>query len=337
MSIRIVRTLREEEWRSFVDCHPKGNIFHTPEMFRLFRCTKKYYPELWAAIDDHRVLVLFLPVRISLYNGFPLRHLTTRSIVFGSILCTPDADSQDALRLLLQAYKHETGWASLFTELRNVSPIGESQQTLSQDGFVYEDHLNYLIDLSCPPEVVFQNIGKRTRKNIQRGLKRAQVIVEEVTERSQLASCYDLLYKTYKTAQVPLADYSLFEAAFDILGPKGMVRFTFARVDGTPAAVSVELLYKDILYGWYGGMDRTYSSFVPNELLMWHILQWGAENGYSHYDFGGAGKPDEEYGVRDFKAKFGGKLVCYGRNIWIPHPWLLRACKTGYELYRRFL
>ena len=38
---------------------------------------------------------------------------------------------------------------------------------------------------------------------------------------------------------------------------------------------------------------------------MWHTLDWGAEDGYSLNNFGGAGKPDEEYGVRDFKAKFG--------------------------------
>jgi len=31
----------------------------------------------------------------------------------------------------------------------------------------------------------------------------------------------------------------------------------------------------------------------------------------------GAGKLDEEYGVREFKEKFGGKLVEYGRFICV--------------------
>ncbi|RLI52815.1 MAG: GNAT family N-acetyltransferase, partial [Candidatus Thorarchaeota archaeon] len=75
----------------------------------------------------------------------------------------------------------------------------------------------------------------------------------------------------------------------------------------------------------------------PNELLMWHILRWGVENGYRVYDFGGAGKPDEEYGVRDFKAKFGGKLVCYGRNTCEHAPFLLKISQIGYQLVRRFL
>ncbi|MDH4208252.1 MAG: hypothetical protein OEV76_05210, partial [Anaerolineae bacterium] len=53
------------------------------------------------------------------------------------------------------------------------------------------------------------------------------------------------------------------------------------------------------------------------------------------YDFGGAGKADEEYGVRDFKAKFGGDLVCYGRNTCVHAPFRLAMSKLGYEGYRR--
>ena len=46
---------------------------------------------------------------------------------------------------------------------------------------------------------------------------------------------------------------------------------------------------------------------------------------------------DEEYGVRSFKAKFGGRLVSYDRNTWVPCSLLLRVCRTGYEIYRRFI
>ena len=107
-----------------------------------------------------------------------------------------------------------------------------------------------------------------------------------------------------------------------------------ASVDGQPAATSFELIYKNVIYGWYGGLDRRYSEFVPNELLMWDILKWGAESRYQVYDFGGAGKPGEKYGVRDFKAKFGGELVCYGRNIYVHRPGMLKFSKVGYQVYQ---
>jgi len=80
-------------------------------------------------------------------------------------------------------------------------------------------------------------------------------------------------------------------------------------------------------------VDRDFSSYVPNEILTWHILEWGAENGYHLCDFGGAGRSDEDYGVRDFKSKFGGELVCYGRNIYVHFPFLLCLSKLGYRSF----
>lgn len=337
MSISIVNSLPEEEWRRYVDQHPAGNVFHTPEMYQVFQQAKGYSPEIWAALGaEQQILALLLPVRISLNAGL-FRALTTRSIVFGGVLVSDRPEGSEALILLLKAYQQENRSQSLFTEIRNVSSCLEYQPILSRSQFSYEAHLNYLIDLGPSPEEVFNRIGRRTQRNIRHGLNQAKVAIEEVNDCSGLNESYTLLSKTYHTAQVPLADRSLFESALDRLAPKGMILATTATVEAAPAATSFELLYKDIIFGWYGGMDRAYGAFVPNELLMWHILRQGSERGYRQYDFGGAGKPHEDYGVRDFKAKFGGNLVCYGRNTWVPHKALLRFCKIGYEAYRRFL
>jgi len=335
--MQVVQSLEETIWRRFIDEHPDSNIFHTPEMCQVFARTKGHHSMLWATVDDDgQVLALLLPVQITLKDGLLCR-LTTRAVAYGSVLYAPGPKGQEALALLLRAYTQQVGGAPLFTELRNLSNLETMQPILREHGFVYEDHLNYLIDLKRPPEAIFQSIGRRTRKHIRRGLRRGEVVIGEIKDREQVAVCYDLLRQTYQAAQVPLAAHSLFEAAFDLLYSKGMVRFTLARVGQKLAAASVELLYKDVIYGWYGGMDRAYSSYRPNELLMWHILQWGAENGYRMYDFGGAGKPNEEYGVRDFKAKFGGDLVSYGRNICVHAPALLHLSQWGYKIYRRFL
>jgi serine/alanine adding enzyme len=331
-----VRFLEEKIWHRFVEEHPRSNIFHTPEMFQVFARAKGHRPTLWAVTDDEpRVLALLLPVQVTLANR--LRRLTTRAVVYGSILCALGPEGQDALALLLQTYTQEVDGTPLFTELRNLSNLEAVQPTLHAHGFIYEDHLNYLIDLKHSPEVVLQCIGSRTRKHIRRGLRRGYVVVEDAKEREQVAVCYDLLRQTYHRARVPLADRSLFEAAFDVLYPQGMVKSWLARVGDTPIGASVELLYKDVMYGWYGGVDRMYADYMPGELLMWHVLEWGVENGYRMYDFGGAGKPGEEYGVRDFKAKFGGELVCFGRNTCIHAPLMLWLSKQGYRLLCRWL
>ncbi len=332
--LHIVRELNANAWRQFVDAHPQGNIFHTPEMFDVFRSTRGFEPTQWAVtFADGSIAALIQPVLVTLSKL--LNTLTTRAVSYGSVLCLPTDAGNRALDLLLTEYVRANRRTCLFTELRNVSDLVAEQPLLKKHGFKYAAHLNYLIDLDLPVEEVFHNIGARTRKNLKRGLNHGDVVIREATEPAQLEACYALIRQTYQAARVPLADRSLFDSAFEILHPKKMIRFTLATVSDIPVAASVDLLYKDVIYGWYGGMDRAYSRHVPNELLMWHLLKWGAEHGYHVYDFGGAGSPDEEYGVRDFKAKFGGRLVCYGRNTCVHRPALLWLSTQGYQFTRR--
>ena len=98
-------------------------------------------------------------------------------------------------------------------------------------------------------------------------------------DRAELPRIYDLLHQTYQNAQVPLSDISLFENAFDILRPLGMARFLAVYLEERPIAVSIDLLFKDRVYYWYGGMDRDYSKQHPNEYLRWSIIQRGKQEG----------------------------------------------------------
>jgi serine/alanine adding enzyme len=308
MSLSVVHKLSEQEWRGFVDQQPTGNIFHVPEMFRVFAQTRGYKPTLWAAVDGHnRPLALMLPTHITLM-GRLLRPWTTRAVVYGSVLCIPGAEGKRALNTLLQVYAQQAQGEALFTELRHLSDLSDLQGVLAKNGFVYEEHLNYLIDLSRTPGAILQSIGSRTRKKIRKGLRDGLVQVTEVTNQAELHEWYSTLRKTYANAQVPLADRSLFEAAFSELLPQGMAKFLLARVTDAIAACSVELIYRDTIYGWYGGLDRDYSKYLPNEMLMWHILEWGARNG---------------------------ELVCYGRNTYVHSRRRLALSKLGYTVYRR--
>lgn len=335
--MKVVRRLDERLWQEFVDSHPSGNVFHTPEIFQAFSRTRRHHPTLWAVTgNDKRVLALLLPVQITLLNGL-LRHLTSRAVVYGSVLCAPETEGQEALAMLLRTYKRERKGVSLFTELRNPYNLSNVQPILQDNGFIYEDHLNFLIDIGLPADKVWKNIQRSVRKKIRKALKKNQVKIEEAHQHSQVATCYAIFRETYANTGVPLADRSLFEAALDILYPKGMVKFLLGRIENTYVAASAALLYKDVIYGWYRGFNRAYSSYLPNDLMVWHILKWGSENGYRVFDFGGAGKPDEDYGPRKFKAKFGGDLVNYGRNVCVHSPRLLRLSRWGYQLTRRFL
>jgi serine/alanine adding enzyme len=332
----IIRRLDEHLWREFVDNNPQGRIFHTPEMFQVFANATNHKPELWAVTNgDEQVLALLLPVRLALMDGL-LRYFTTRSVVYGGILYASDSVRENALMLLLQTYAQEVG-ISLFTELRHQTDSQCLQPVLQQCSYKFEEHDNYLINLALPVEQVWGNISKSARKKIRQAENKNMLVIEELHDHDKLSNWYALLQKTYKAARIPLADYSLFEAAFDVLYPKGMIQFLLGRVQDKYVAASVALLYKDIIYGWYRGFDREYGSYLPNDLMVWHLLKWGAENGYRVFDFGGAGKSGANYGPRQFKAKFGGELVSYGRSVCVHRPMTLKLSELSYQFYRRFL
>jgi len=335
--MRVVRVLNEELWRKTINENKESNIFQTPEMFEVYKRTIGFKPSLFAVKNNEgKVLSLMVPVQVTVGRGL-ISYLSKRAIVYGSILCSPSAEGNQAVELLLSAYLNKVDKSVIYSELRNVSNLKRIQPILLRNGFTFEDHLNYLIDLDFPPEQILERIGARTRKHIRRGLRRGDVIVEEAQDESAVSTCYKLLLQTFHKSRVPLPDRSLLESAFDVLYPKGMIRFFIARVGNTPAAASVELLHKKTIFGWLGGMDRAFGSNNPNEMLMWHILKWGAENGYKLYDFGGAGKPGRLLGIKGFKAKFGGELVCFGRNTCVHAPRRFFISRKGYNLYRRMI
>lgn len=334
--MKVVRTLDRDRWRAFVDNHPLGNIFHTPEMFDVYAQTSGYRPALWAVVSGAgEVLALFIPVEITLFGSL-LRPFTTRAVSFGSALCLQEERGTDALALLLDQYNRRTKNKILFTELRNLADISYMLSPLERQGFVFEEHLNFLIDLDRPLEAIWKSIRSNARRNIQKAQKMG-VVIEEAKSIDEFPAAYSVLREVYKRVQVPLPDQSLFESAFRILEPCGMMKTLLARIEGKTAGVLFLLLYKDVVFYWYTGTSRDYSAYRTNDLLVWHSLEYGQKNGYRLFDFGGGGKPGEDYGVRDFKAKFGGNLVNFGRNVRVHSPLKLKLSEEGYQLVRRFL
>lgn len=330
--MRIVNQLDKTIWRNFVDSHPHGNIFHTPEMFQVFAQANGYAPSLWAAVDNaEQPQAMLFPVQITLLDA-PLAHLfTTRAVAYASVLAFSDKIGAQALEHLLPAYNRAHKNRLLFTELRNLADLATVQPILNQTGFMYEDHLNFLIDLTSGPDALWHNMKNNARRNVRKARKTG-VVITEVTDSAHIPIVYDLLAKVYHRLQVPLADKTFFQAAFDVLQPCDMMRILVAQVEGINIGVLTLLLHNDTIIYWYTGTLRGYSHHRPADLLVWHTLEWGSTNGYRVFDFGGAGKPDEEYGVRNFKAKFGGELVNYGRNVSVHAPWALKLSEFVYNL-----
>ena len=71
-------------------------------------------------------------------------------------------------------------------------------------------------------------------------------------------------------------------------------------------------------------------------MATYYGIRFAAENGFKRFDMMGAGAPgDGGYGVREFKAKFGGELKEFGRFKYIAHPLLYKIGSLGVKLMKR--
>jgi CelD/BcsL family acetyltransferase involved in cellulose biosynthesis len=333
---RIEREPDIARWRAFVANHPNSNIFHTPEMHWVFSRAARHRPACWAALDDHGCPLALLPVvETSVLDG-PLRRFSARAVAYGGALCRPDEPGRRALAALLRAYAGQYRPAAVFTELRHQADCARLQPALVGAGFRFEGHLNYLIDLTQPEEALWRRIS-RSRRQAIRAAERKGVEVVEAGDEAQVVDGYTMLQSIYARIRVPLPDLSLFTAAFQVLAPRGMLSLLLVRHDGRTIGVAFNLHYNGRILGWYGGGDREARGLAANEVLVWHAIRRGREMGMTTFDFGGAGKPGEAYGPRDYKAKFGGELVNYGRDLCIHAPRLMRVSEFGYRIVRQFL
>ena len=78
---------------------------------------------------------------------------------------------------------------------------------------------------------------------------------------------------------------------------------------------------------YYCGLRNYKLKTYPTHLAVLAALQYGIENGLKYLDFMGAGRPENEYGVRDYKIQFGGELVEYGRFLFVCQPRMYRLGK----------
>jgi lipid II:glycine glycyltransferase (peptidoglycan interpeptide bridge formation enzyme) len=330
-------SMNEEDLDNFVYNHPHGNIFQTPEMAEVYKRTKNYEPLTLAAINtkNGEMLAILQTAVIKEMSGI-LGSFSARSIIQGGLLFIEDENGVKALKVLMEHYDKIAQKKALYTQIRTMWDTSNISSFLNRMGYEYEERLNFLIDLTIPTDLLWRQLFKSRRNGINRA-KRRGVTIEEVTDKCLIPIVYNHLQETYKNAKLPLADISLFQNVFNILVQKNMAKFFLARHEDKYIGAIVVLIYNGVVYDWYAGASLGYLQLCPNDILPWHVMEWGSNNGYHTFDFGGAGNPNEEYGVREFKRQFGGEMVNFGRYMKIHSHIKMRIAEKGFDVYRRFL
>jgi serine/alanine adding enzyme len=325
-------SLDESDWSRFVQENDHGNVFQTPGMYKVFLNTERHEPIFTALLDKNEtILALMLGVKIS-ERGRIARMFSSRIVVYGGPLVSKQDDSLVLLEMILRAHNVEAKKEAIFTEIRNLSVRPELQFVCESINYKYEDHLNIHIDLS----VGIEKLREGLHKNRRRGLKKAIISELENIEvkTDNLDDLYSIVQHTYERIRIPMPPKSLFESIIEILQEQGHARVIGVKFEETLVGVGVYLTYDDVIYLWYNTDNRDYAKHGVSEFVLWSAIEWAEGNGFRIFDFGGAGRREQKYGVRDFKLTMGGHLVELGRLICIHSRPKALITKIGYKVWR---
>lgn len=326
--------VRENDWTSFVRSHPDGNIFQTMEMVEVYSGTERYEPMALAAIDASGNIQALMNAVLMHEREGPLGSFTSRAVVQVGPLFSHSEAGHAAALTLLDTYERLAAKKALFTQVRMIHQMPQLRELLVSRGYRMERHLTYFLDLDENVDNAWRKLHKSRRKGINRAKKNG-LVIRELQGRKYIPQLYGFMDETYRNAGVPLVDVSVFNRVMEILVPRSMARFSGCFHGDEFIGGRISLLFKDRLYDWYAGVSGDKLSLYPNDLLVWHIIEWGCRNRYRLFDFMGAGRPGERYGPGEFKRRFGGRLEDYDRYELVHQPLKLGLSRKAYKLYKR--
>ena len=320
-----------QQWHSLVEHSPYATWFQTKEAYEFYASLpEEMTPFVYAIQRDSELRVLIVGYITREKNSIK-QYFTRRAIIIGGPVIAANATEED-VKKLLYAVNNGLKGRVIYVEMRNFHDYSKWRNLFEANGFAYQPHLNFHVDTTSK-EIVEKNLGKSRKRDIRTTIREGVTPVMQPTI-EQVREYYQILHTLYTTkVKTPLFSWHFFEQLHHTEHARFILTEYQGRIIG--GTVCVELPNRT-LYEWFAcGEDGVYNHIYPSCYATYLGIQYAAESGCQIFDMMGAGKPDEAYGVRDFKAKFGGELVEHGRFLYIRKPLLYWIGKMGVKLLKK--
>lgn len=312
-----------DKWRELLEKSPYASPFQTPEFYTFFKRTPSTDAEVLAISESNSLTAL---VVVSIQKEPWLKsYFSRRAIVYGGPLFAKDASSQ-VVCALMDGMKRLVEEKAIYLEIRNYFDYSKYNELIVQRSYQFQPWLNFQLKTD-DMETLMSNMSSSRVRQIKKAKKngaewRIASNEEEVKE------FYRILYLLYKNKiKKPLFNLTFFLDFFRLnLGKYLLVYHNDTIIGGIMCPV---FKGKSIYEYYVCGLDQEYKSQYPSIMATWAAIEYAHKNSLGVFDFMGAGAPDEDYGVREFKARFGGELVEHGRYIKVMNPILYYVGKMG--------
>ena len=316
--------LDRQQWNTLVRTSETGTWFQSPEAYDFYTSLPTLLEPFVYGVEESGELRAVCVGYVTKERN-PIKHFFTRRAIIlgGPAIANGAAKEEVTLLLSTLNVKLSTGSnAPIYIETRNFNDFTPWKEAFEAAGFAYKPHLNFHVDPST------NNLSD----NRKRQLKKSDAITELATNESEIQEWYKVLTKLYRTkVKTPLWPIDFFLAAYRL----SIAKFLLVKYEGRVIGGSMVVADERTVYEWFEcGLNTEYKDQYPSVLATYAGIQLALQSACKRYDMMGAGEPGVPYGVRDFKAEFGGQLVEHGRFLSVCKPMLYRIGKWGVKILK---
>lgn len=299
--------MNQKKWNEIVNCTNSSKVYHLYEWGKLLS-------------EVHGYKLIYLEES----NGvFPLAYV--KSFIFGNrLISLPFADYgglcchdiEVAERLIFACEELAKELNIDFIEIR--CPDNRFHKIFEKHGFVRRDeYITFILRLDKNIQELWKGIGNKNRNMVRKAQRNGLEIIEG-RSKEDLKEFYSIYLETMKRKGSPPQPFKFFEKMWDLFYPQNLI-MPLVRYRDKFIAGGLFFLYKNTIHHAYGCSLKEYLHLAPNDLLMWYIIEWGNEHGYSVLDFG---RTREGEGTVLFKKRWGGE------RTYMPYFYKLYKKKT---------
>lgn len=307
----IINELSEEKWQYLLNSSSKASPFQTSKYFNFFNSIDGFSSDVFAVEEEGKYTSIMV-VTIQKEKGVK-GVLSKRGIVYGG----PVFKTLTSLSLLLKEVKNYYRNNLIYIETRNFFDYREASPVFKEYNFEYTPWLNFHLD-SSDKITMKKRISSSRLRQIKKAIKNG-VIWKEASNLDEVKEFYKILNELYaEKIKKPLLPESFFEEFYNQgIGKYLLVMFEDKVIGGIMCPIFPN---KSIYEFYIAGKDKEYKNQYPSVMATWAAMEYAIQHNIPVFDFMGAGSPTEDYGVRDFKSRFGGAEVEHGRFKLILNP-----------------
>ena len=300
-----------QQWSELVRTSETGTWFQSPEAYDFFASMPELMEPFVYGVERAEKLCAVCVGYVTKEPNPIKQFFTRRAIIIGGVAVVANGAKEDVV-ILLNYVRKELKPKSIYIETRNFNDFSPWKEAFEAAGFVYKPHLNFHVDPST------NNLSD----NRKRQLKKSDAVVSEGVSELEIREWYEVLSELYRTkVKTPLWPIDFFLEAYR----QGIAKFLLVKHEGRIIGGSMVVADERTVYEWFEcGLNAECKDQYPSVMATWGGIQLAHQSGCTRYDMMGAGEPGVPYGVRDFKAEFGGQMVEHGRFLYVCKPMLYR-------------